>query len=130
MTTIKEDYIKTLSDSTLILFELADMTVKYTEAECNVWLVKGNALSEMLIRSIREYFTSEYDEIVKDATKALKDVQKKLEEELKFQKDFAATVQAVANAIKVAEQILIIFAGFRLKFRVVDADSTLLRWPI
>ncbi len=114
MTDIKREYIATLSESTMILFDLADMNEKYTEEERNVWLVNGNASAELLIRSVREYFHSEQDETVKSATIALKDIQVKLEKELRFQKNVVATVEAVADLLAIAEKILIIFSGLRL----------------
>ena len=114
MTAIKDDYIAALSSSTLALFELADMNQSYTEEERNVWLIKGNAMAELLIRSIRERFTADLDEQVKDAIKVLAVVQKKLDKELKLQKDIVATVKAVAEGVAVAEQILFTIAGLRL----------------
>ncbi len=114
MNIIKDDFIATLSSSTMILFDLADMNERYTEEERNVWLIKGNASAELLIRAIRERFTSDQDESVKKATETIKGVQAKLEKELRVQKNVVSTVKAVADMLAVAEQILIIFSGLRL----------------
>jgi hypothetical protein len=114
MTAIKDNYIAALSSSTLAVFELSDMNQKYNEEERNVWLLKGNAMAELLSRLIRERFTADLDEPVKDAIKDLAVVQKKLDKELKLQKDIVATVKAISEVIAVAEQILITAAGLRL----------------
>jgi hypothetical protein len=115
---IKEAYIAKLNSSALILFDLSMMTATYSEDQCNVWLLKGNAAAELLKRSVAEFFKPDYDETVKKATEKLGATQKMLEEELKVQQDTAATIAAVADMLSIAESILIIFAGARLRITV------------
>jgi hypothetical protein len=108
---IKEAYIKTLTASTGILFDLANMNERYTDEECDAWREKGNAAAELLSRSIREYFDPAHDQEVMKATKKLYTVQMLLEKELNVQKDIVRSVNAAADLISVAEDIVIIISG-------------------
>jgi hypothetical protein len=112
--TIKEAYIKTLSASTLILFDLSMMTTTYSEEMCKTWLIMAHASAQLLERSFNEYFDPDYDDTVKKATKELASTQKALEAELKVQQNTAATINSVAEFLSIVESILIIFAGARL----------------